>query len=273
MDPAIYGPGATSSNTNARRPLAPTFASMIELNNDGVSNYNAFQLSVQHRFSHGLSFVANYTFSKALDNGSVEAQLTVTNPDPFDPTFNYGRSDLDTKQNFSFWTVYNLPKLNTEPRILRAPFGGWQTTAIWTWHSGQPLNILSGTDRSLSGIALDRADLVLPNPSLPSDRPRAQLIAQWFNPAAFAPAALGTFGDSPRNLLTAPGIFNIDWSVAKSFQVTERFSMQLRGDFFDVLNDPEFSAPGVSVASTSTLGKISSSTGARIVQLSVKIRF
>jgi hypothetical protein len=65
IDPAIYGPGATSSNTNARRPLAPNYASMIEMTNGGYSNYNAFQLTVEHRFSKGLSFVANYTYSKA----------------------------------------------------------------------------------------------------------------------------------------------------------------------------------------------------------------
>ena len=58
---------------------------MMKLTNDGISNYNAFQLTVEHRFSQGLSFVANYTFSKTLDNESVEAQLTVTNPNPFNP--------------------------------------------------------------------------------------------------------------------------------------------------------------------------------------------
>ena len=72
-DPAIYGAGATASNVNARRPLAPTYASMIQLTNGGYSNYNALQITVEHRFSKGLSFVANYTFSKALDNESVEA--------------------------------------------------------------------------------------------------------------------------------------------------------------------------------------------------------
>jgi len=73
--------------------------------------------------------------------------------------------------------------------------------------------------------------------------------------------------------LTAPGLFNLDWSIAKSFHVSERFSTQLRGDFFDLLNNPHFNAPGVSVASTSTFGKISSAADPRIVQLSVKIRF
>jgi hypothetical protein len=268
IDPAIYSPTATSSNTNARRPLAPTYASMIEMENGGVSNYNAFQFTIERRLSSNLSFVANYTFSKNLDNESADVQLTVTNPDPFVPNFNYGRSDLDATHNFSFWTVYNLPVLKNAPKLVRTAFGGWQTTGIWTWRTGFPLNILSGQDRSLSGIALDRADLVLPDPTVASPS-----LNQWFNTSAFALAAPGTFGNSPRNLLNAPGLFNMDWSFAKSFRIGERVQTQLRGDFFDILNNPHFNAPGVSVASTSTFGKITSAADPRIVQLSLRLRF
>ncbi|HLH15671.1 MAG TPA: carboxypeptidase regulatory-like domain-containing protein [Bryobacteraceae bacterium] len=268
IDPAIYGPGATSSNTNARRPLAPAYASMIEMRNGGVSNYNAFQFTVERRFSSGLSFVANYTFSKNLDNESADVQLTVTNPDPFVPRFNYGLSDLNVTHNFSFFTVCNLPLLAHSPRLIRGAFGGWQSTGIWNWRSGFPINVTSGQDRSLSGINLDRADLVLPNPRVASPS-----IGQWFNTSAFALAALGTFGDSPRNLLTAPGLFNFDWSFAKTFPISERLRTQLRADFFDMLNTPHFNAPGSSVASTSTFGKISSAADPRILQLSLRVQF
>jgi hypothetical protein len=272
MNPAIYGPGATATNTNNRRPLAPTYASMIMLNNAGLSNYNALQVTVEHRFAKGLSFMANYSFSKALDNESVEAQLTVTNPNPFVPNFNYGRSDLDSTHNFSLWSVYNLPAMRGSKTWLRSAFGGWQTSGIWSWRSGLPVNVTSGQDRSLSGISLDRGDLI-GNPNLTTDRPRAQLINAWFNTSAFALAAPGTFGNSPRNLLRAPGFFNVDWSLSKSFRVSERFSTQLRGDFFDVFNNPHFNAPGSSVAGTSTFAKISSAGDPRIVQVSLRVRF
>lgn len=272
-DPAVYGPGATSSNTNQRRPLYPNYASMIEMQNGGISNYNALQVTVEHRFSQGLSFVANYTFSKGLDNESADVQLTVTNPDPFVPNFNYGRSDLDVTHNFSFFTVYNLPGLQHAPGLVRTAFGGWQSAGIFTWRSGFPINVTSGQDRSLSGINQDRADLVGDPYALGTGRPTAALLNEWFNTAAFALAAPGTFGDSPRNLLRAPGLFNFDWSFAKSFRVTERVSTQLRGDFFDLLNTPHFNAPGSSVASTSTFGKISSAADPRIVQLSLRVAF
>ncbi len=272
IDPAIYGPGATASNTNNRRPLAPAFASMIEMTNGGYSNYNGAQFTLQHRFAHGLSFVANYTFAKSLDNGSVEAQLTVTNPDPFVPNFNYGRSDFDTTHNFSLWGIYNLPLLQHANRFVRGALGGWQTTAIWSWRSGVPINVISGQDRSLSGVGLDRADLV-GNPSLPSGRTESQVLAAYFNTAAFALNALGTFGNSPRNVLEGPGFFNVDSSIAKSFHLTERVTLQARGDFFDLFNNPHFNAPGANVASTSTFGKISGAGDPRIVQLSIRLRF
>jgi hypothetical protein len=196
----------------------------------------------------------------------------VTNPDPFLPRFNYGRSDLDTTHNFSFWTVYNLPALSHAPSLLRAAFGGWQTSGIWSWRSGLPVNVTSGQDRSLSGVALDRGDLI-GDPYLSSGRPRAQLISAWFNTAAFALNAPGTFGNSPRNLLRSPGFFNMDWSMAKTFRISERVATQCRGDFFDLLNNPHFNAPGASVSGTSTFGKISSAGDPRIVQLSLRLRF
>jgi hypothetical protein len=150
--------------------------------------------------------------------------------------------------------------------------GGWQTTAIWSWRSGTPLNILSGQDRSYSGIGLDRADIV-GNPSLPSGRPLNQQLSEFFNTAAFTLNAIGTFGDAPRNLIDGPHLFNVDWSIAKSFHVRERMTLQVRGDFFNVFNNAEFSAPGVSVSSTSTFGKISAASDPRIVQLSMRLKF
>jgi hypothetical protein len=267
LNPAIYGTGATTTNTNNRRPLAPTFSSLIQMINGGYSNYNAAQFTLQRRFAHGLSFVANYTFAKSLDNGSVEAQLTVTNPNPFDPNFNYGRSDHDTPHNFSLLGIYNLPLLTHQNKLIRGAFGGWQTTAIWSWRSGTPLNILSGQDRSFSGVGLDRADLI-GDPKVAN-----QSISTWFNSAAFALAAPGTFGTSGRNILRGPTYINLDSSIAKSFKLTERLTTQLRGDFFNLTNTAHFNNPGVSVASSSTFGKISGAGDPRIVQLSLRIRF
>jgi hypothetical protein len=86
-------------------------------------------------------------------------------------------------------------------------------------------------------------------------------------------AAPGTFGNSPRNVIRAPSTLNFDWSFAKSFRVTERISTQLRGDFFNILNTPHFNAPGASVSSSSTFGKITAAGDPRIAQVSLRVRF
>ncbi|MBV9082206.1 MAG: carboxypeptidase regulatory-like domain-containing protein, partial [Acidobacteriaceae bacterium] len=109
---ALYSPGATISNTNQRRPLYPNYASLIEMTNGGVSDYEAVELTLEKRTSRGLTFVANYTRSRSLDNQSVDQQFVLSSPNPFNRAFNYGLSDFDTPNNFSLYGLWDLPKLN-----------------------------------------------------------------------------------------------------------------------------------------------------------------
>ncbi|MEO7145384.1 MAG: carboxypeptidase regulatory-like domain-containing protein [Bryobacteraceae bacterium] len=272
QNPAVFGPGATIANTNARRPLAPDFASLIQMTNGGVSNYNALQVTVERRLNRQIAFVANYTYSKSLDNLSVDSQFTVSNPDPFNSGFNYGRSDFDTPHNFSFWGLWDLPKMASSPWLIKGPLGGWEMTGIWTWHSGTPFSVTSGQDRSLSGTGLDRAD-VNGDPSLSAGRPRNDVINQYFNVTAFALNAPGTFGTAPRNLLWNPRYANLDWSLQKSFPLSEQRRIQLRADFFNVFNNVHLNAPGSNLSSASTFGKINGAGEPRIVQVALRFAF
>jgi hypothetical protein len=269
-DPAIFKTGATVSNTNTRRPLAPTYASLIEMTNDGVSNYHSLQLTLEKRFNSRFSLISNYTYSKSLDNQSVDNQFTVSDPDPFDSHFNYGLSDFDTPHNLSIWGIYDLPRLNDAPWLLRALAGGWETAGALAWRSGTPFTVISGQDRSFSGVGQDRADLV-GDPIVHGDRSRADVIAEYFNPAAFVQNAVGTFGNSARNLLRGPGLFNLDWSVQKSFGEAHKAS--IRADFFNVFNNVHLNAPGSNVSSASTFGKITSAGDPRILQLALRYQF
>jgi len=269
-NPAIYGAGATVGNTNARRPLAPTYASLMEMTNDGVSNYHSLQLTLEKRFSSRFSLISNYTYSKSLDNQSVDNQFTVSDPDPFDPHFNYGLSDFDTPHNLSIWGIYDLPRFNGAPWLLRAVAGGWETAGAFAWRSGTPFTVVSGQDRSFSGVRQDRADLV-GDPVVHGDRSRAATIAEYFNPAAFALNAAGTFGSAPRNLLRGPGLINLDWSVQKSFGENRKTS--IRADFFNAFNNVHLNAPGANVSSASTFGKITSAGDPRILQVALRYQF
>lgn len=274
LNPAIYGAGATIKNTNQRRALYPAFASMIEMNNAGWSHYNALQLTLEKRTSNGFSFLANYTRSRTTDNQSTDQQLSLTNPDPFNPSFNNGLADEDVPNNFSFDGTGELPHLRSAPRALRAIVNGWALSGILTWANGQPFSITSGQDNSFSGVGKDRADLAPGvNPYLPSGRSRAQEISAMFNTAAFIPNAAGTFGDSPRNLLRNLNYFNTDASLQRTFPVGERLKFKFRVEEFDLTNHPHLSQPGTNRSATSTFGRITGAGEPRILQLVGRIEF
>jgi hypothetical protein len=274
LDPAVYGPGATESNTNQRRPLYPNFASMIEMNNAGWSHYNALQVTVEKRTSKGFSFVANYTHSKATDDQSIDEQFTLTNPDPFNPTFNNGRANEDVPNAFYLSGVGEVPTLRSAPRVVRAVAGGWGLSGIVTLANGEPFTIVSGQDNSFSDVNLDRADLAPGvSPYLSSGRSHAQEIAEYFNTAAFTTNAVGTFGDSPRNPIRNPNYFDVDAGLERMFPVGERFKFKFRVEEFDATNHPNFSQPGNSVSAPTTFGKITGAGQPRTLQLVGRIEF
>ncbi len=274
QNPAIYRSGATVSNTNQRRPLYPNFASLIVMNNNGWTHYNSLQLALEKRTSHGVSFVANYTRSKATDNQSTDTQLSLTNPDPFNLSFNDGLADEDVPNAFFFSGVGELPKLNSSPRLLRAIAGGWGLSGIVTGANGQPFTINSGQDNSRSGVNLDRADLAPGvSPRLPSGRSRPQELAEYFNTSAFAVNTLGTFGDSPRNPIRNPNYFNVDAGLQRTFPIGDRFRLKFRVEEFNATNHVHFSQPGNNVSAPSTFGAITSAGDPRILQLVGRLEF
>jgi hypothetical protein len=247
---------------------------MIEMNNAGWTHYNALQLTLEKRTSHGVSFLANYTHSKTTDNQSTDKQLAVTNPDPFDPTFNDGLADEDVPNAFLFSGVGEMPTLKSAPRLVRVLAGGWGLSGTVTWANGEPFSITSGQDNSRSGVNLDRADLVAGvSPYLASNRPRAQELGEYFNTSAFTENALGTFGDAPRNLMRNPNYFNVDAAVQRTFPIGDRFHLKFRLEEFNATNHTHFSQPGANVSAASTFGKITGAGDPRILQLAGRLVF
>jgi hypothetical protein len=269
---AVYRPGATVANTNARRPLAPYYASMRELIDAGNSVYHSAQFTVEKRLSKGFSILSFYTFSKSIDDESQNAQFTFSNPHPTDQRFNRGLSDFDVRHNFRASLVYELPGLATRHPLVRALVGGWSLSSILDWRSGFPFGLTSGRDNSFSGMNLDRADIT-GNPALPSDRPKDELIARYFDTSKVTFNAVGTFGNSPRNFLTAPGSFNIDSSLMKDFQLREHLRLQLRGEFFNLLNNVNLNQPGSNVSAPNNLGIITGAGSPRILQVGARLSF
>ena len=270
---AVYGPGATGGNTDARR-IHQGFGSIGQLNSGANSVYNSLQIQLQRRFSRGLTFQVAYTYGRAIDEVlTSSAFATVTQnglQDPNNRSPERGRGDFDIQQRAVASVLYAIP----------APFGGvagtvlggWELGSIITMQEGRPFHVDAGRDRSLTGVRHDRSQIV-GNPSLPSNRTRGEKILEWFNKDAFALAPVGSFGNSGRNNLQGPGLFNLDVTLRKRISIAEGHSLDLRVDFFNVPNHPNFGLPRRGSATDRRLGRITGAGSGRIGQVSLKYSF
>ncbi|HZT70711.1 MAG TPA: TonB-dependent receptor [Terriglobia bacterium] len=270
-NPAIYIPGqSTADNTQGRR-INPNFGSVGIYGSLYNSNYNSLQLNMEKRFSRGLSLLANYSWSKMIDNfGPFGGE----NTNPFNPNFDRSVSNDDVTHVFHISGIWDLPKSQLHG-IAGGFVNGWRTTGIVTWHSGFPFQIYSGTDNSFSGIGIDRADFIgtsLSQARLDPNRSHGALIQEYFNTALFVPNAVGTFGNTGRNILRGPGYFNTDFGLIKDTRMTERTTLQFRAEFFNLFNNVNFGQPDNSVAD-STIGQITSARDPRILQFALKVLF
>jgi len=266
LNPALYVPGtSTTGNTQSRR-LNPNFGSIGLFSSDNNSHYHSLRVSLEKRLGHGFSVQGNYTWSKMIDDLGPGG---TTNP--FNRRFDYGTSNDDVPHvvNFSgLWQIPNLPLHGVANSLLN----GWQLSSLATWRAGFPFSVSSGKDNSFSGVGADRADYIGGDASLPSDRPHGQLISQYFNVAAFALNAPGTFGSAGKNILRGPRSFNTDLNLLKNFKLTERASVQFRAEFFNMFNNVNFNAPQASLSSAAK-GTITSAGDPRILQFALKLMF
>ena len=266
FNPAILAPGATVGNENARR-LYPGLGSVEFASSYVYDEFNSVQLNVTKRFSKGLQILSNFVYGKTIDNTSSATEGNAGPPNPFNFRSARGPADFDQKFRFNLSTVYVVPHVNVNG-IGNVLMNGWQFNAIASVYSGLPFTVLSGTDRSLSGTGNDYADLV----GNPARVAGFTSIRQYFNTAAFAPAATGTFGNSGRNILRGPNFADLDVSLFKDFRFTERYRLQVRGESFNVQNRANFSNPTSSV-SAGTFGRITAANDPRVMQLAMKLFF
>lgn len=269
---AIYGEGATGRNTDARR-IYQGYGSIGELNSGASSSYNSLQLQVQRRFSRGLTFQAAYTYGRAIDEVlTSSAFATVTQnglQNPSDRSAERGRGDFDIQQRLVGSFLYEIP---APKGAISKVLGGWELGSIITMQEGRPFHVDAGRDRSLTAVRHDRSQIV-GDPALPSNRSRGEKILHWFDADAFALAPEGSFGNSGRNNLQGPGLFNLDVSLRKKFSINERHSVDFRVDFFNLPNNPNFGTPRRGSATDRRLGQITGAGSGRIGQFSLKYMF
>src|SRR5262249_20965602 len=158
---ARYVPtSSTVANTQQRRPFQD-YGSILNNYANGTSSYQGLQVTVERRVTAGLSFEANYTFSKSIDVASSDPTPGQgTSLIPLSLRANRGLSDFHVPHRFVVSSVYALPKLSGQRPWMQRVAGGWQVSGIVTLQSGLPFNVSSGLDNSFSAINADRADLV-----------------------------------------------------------------------------------------------------------------
>jgi hypothetical protein len=281
-------PGATRSNVPRGAqyiPLGtrrnPYLSAGFFWYTEGNSSYNALQMDVTRRFSRGLQFRANYTWSKNLDMNSGLTGAQANNQaqmilDRTDLRRDWGPSALNITGQSSVSARYELPFGQGQRWTGAKWISGWQVSGIATFLSGFPFTPQVGSNRSGDG---DTRNPDRPSVSYTFTGPvLLQKPNQWFNPNAFVLPAAGTFGNLGRATLTGPGLADVDLSLAKVAAISERLSLQFRAELFNLLNRANLGTPNAIVfangAVSSSAGLITATaTTSRQIQFGLKLIF
>ena len=260
----------------------PLFDDVTELESRASSNYRSLQVRFQQRLDVGLAMLASYSWSKSTDDASnffSSAGDPNFPQDSNNPQAERGRSNFDVRHRLSVSYSYDLPFGKGKAHLadrgwLSALLTGWQTFGIVTVQSGRPFTVAllpeidnSGTGRSALGFGANDRPNIVGNPDISNRTPE-----RWFNTNAFAFPARGTFGNAGRNILDGPGYQNINASLVKNTSLSERLNLQIRAEFFNLFNHPNFNLPDNFLGSP-TFGRITSARDPRHIQFGVKLLF
>lgn len=278
VDPNPFVPGTGLRLLNTQPGARPdSYALPTQFINGSNANYNSLQAGLQKRLSRGVTFQLSYTWAHSIDDASGFEQVSSRVPYYNHRAF-HASSDQDIRHYVALSGLWDLPfdKWFGRNRLTK----GWSLNPIFSYRSGQPLDIGAGL-----GIAADQpgpsgagdANLVRPNLVAPIEYfdPR-RANGGWFNPSSFSTEGLesqGNYGTLGRNSLRGPSRTNLDLRISKStFLYSERVRAELIGEFFNIFNRAQFRNPDLSFNS-GTFGIISQTYDPRIVQLALKVYF
>ena len=241
------------------------------------SNYNALNLTLRKRFSHGLSMNANYTYAKAFDEQSDVFRSTVVNgglfpapPDTENIRSNYGPADFDVRHRIVVSYNYDLPVFKGNKLL-----GGWTLNGIVSWNTGSPIGFLdskgAGIDANQDGVRSDRPSVLAGDITKSIDAheilgPNGQRVYQYLNvtpgltatskgifdnsaaclniPAVDTHNGLWCNSNLQRNSVPGPMYTNVDFGISKTLKINERMGFRFDANFFDLFNHPNFENPG-----------------------------
>jgi hypothetical protein len=279
----------TVANISERVPIPGVPPdSLLVMESEGSSWYNALEVSLTKRLSHGLELLVSYTFSKTLDTDGADINSSssgngLTLGDQNSPSQRWGRASFDRTHRFVFSQTWTLPSPSTG--LPRSVLGGWYLATVITIQSGSALTIGDTNANNVFGISEDRAQLSgkCAKSQLVTGGPTGSKLYNYFNASCFmTPAVIGTdgigtdFGNSGTGIVDGPGQANLDLAISKAIALAwphEKSSVQLRAEFFNALNHSQFANPDTNFSSP-TFGVISStSVNARVGQLALRFSF
>jgi len=254
-------------NPNALRPYLG-YGPIGLAENSGRSQYHGLQVSVERRMTNGLHAGVGYTYSRAMDDSS---SLTDVLPNAYDDRAYWGISDLDRTHVLIANWIYELPFLRGDSGWASRGLGHWELTGVYQFQSGSPFSVRSSDD--FAGVGPGSGSQfwnVVGDPSIA--RTPFTTTAPWFNPAAFARPAAGTFGVQARNSLRNPNTWTVDVGLRKVVPIHGGNRLELRAEAFNALNHPNWSGANTNPTAGS-FGFVTSKTGERVLQLSTKYMF
>ncbi len=295
-NPSVPLPGQTwadqQNNIDQQRPYCMpnasgqcTYSSIGLISGGANSSYNALEASLRKRFGGGVSMLASYTYSKALDDvssfniaGSASQDIAGNNDlaqNPSNLGAEWGRSLFDARHRFVLSYEWDLPFWRKPQNWYQQVLGNWQVNGITTYMTGTPLTVVDESFNydapEVTGFSAFRPNLV----GNPNNGPKT--VAEWFNTSAFRRIDLSTtpaglYGTEGRNVVQGPGFANWDFSAFKNIPVAELKTLQFRAEFFNLFNRANFRLPNGDISST-TFGQIQQALPPRLIQFALKLLF
>jgi hypothetical protein len=233
----------------------------------GDSSYHAMQLWLNRRFTKRLAFQAQYTWSHAISNG-ILTSFTNSVSDPFNFNNDKGDADLDRRQTFVGNVVYELPSFNQWGRPAHLILGDWQVNAIVSYFGATPIEITDGVNTLGTASAVGQRPNYTGAPLYLHTADKTRHL----NPAAFATPAPGQLGSLGKGSVRGTAISTVDFSFAKNWRIKERYGIQFRTEFFNLLNHTNFVGFDTDTRNT-TFGTLNVAQSPREIQLGIKFTF
>jgi hypothetical protein len=279
--------------------LAPQFATDLYMTNKGYSNYNGLLATLHKKYSHGLQFDINYTFSHSIDNISAAANNAFGGGtgaggilcDAINLRVCRASSDFDVTHNITANWIYDLPFGRGRTfgtgmsRWMEELVGGWQISGLTTWRTGFAFTTVSNSypisfANNVPAVFNGDRSAIRTDPHLDRSTGQVQLFADPDAAVAAFNYPTGLQAGS-RNNLRGPHFSNFNLGVAKYFPINEQTKLQFRADAFNAFNHTNFTLPGISgtadislpYASGGNFGVISSAADARVMQFSLRLEF